>query len=61
MLPVIFMNKSFVIDYANYSAYNGKYLLLYKKEIINQAGEAYDTTSIIGLQRIAQQDEEELE
>lgn len=53
-------DKQYMINYDEYSSYNGNYLLMYKKEIINQAGEAYDTTTIIGLKRIAGQDEEEI-
>lgn len=49
-------DKSFVIDYANYSAYNGKYLLIYKKEIIVRTGDNFNTTTIIGLERVATQE-----
>ena len=54
---VITPDKFFVVKYDAYSSYNGRYILLYKKEIIVQRGEAYDTTTTIGLQRIADQEE----
>lgn len=50
--------KQYMVDYDEYSSYNGRYLLMYKKEVIAQAGEAYDTTTTIGLKRIAGQEEE---
>ena len=48
-------DKRYQINYDKYSSYNGTYLLLYKREIFVRAGEAFDTTCIIGLQRIADQ------
>lgn len=46
-------DKCFQVKYNKYSSYNGKYLLLYKKELFTKTGDSYDTTCIIGLQRIA--------
>lgn len=50
-------DKIFMVKYDAYASYNGRYILLYKKEIIVQRGEAYDTTTTIGIQRIADQEE----
>ena len=48
-------DKCFQVNYSKYSSYNGKYLLLYKKELFIRTGDNFDTTCIIGLQRIADQ------
>ena len=48
-------DKQYQVNYGKYSSYNGNYLLLYKREMLVQTGESYDTTCIIGLQRIANQ------
>lgn len=48
-------DKQYQINYSKYSKYNGNYLLMYKREVIVKAGEAFNTTCILSLQRIADQ------
>jgi hypothetical protein len=49
---IITPDKCYQVKHALYPDYDGKYLIMYKKDIISRAGEAFDTTTIIGLQRI---------
>lgn len=46
-------DKCFVVNYPKYSSYNGIYLLMYKKEILVRTDDTFNTTTIIGLERIA--------
>ena len=55
---IITPHRCYQLKYPKYPDYNGRYLILHKKDIIARAGEAFDTTTIIDLQRIASQDEE---
>lgn len=45
--------KCYVVQHAKYSSYNGIYLLLYKKEIIVRTDDTFNTTTTIGLMKIA--------
>lgn len=46
-------DKCYVVNYSKYSAYNGVYLLIYKKEIIKRDDNTFTTTTIFGLEKIA--------
>ena len=46
-------DKCYVVNYPKYSAYNGIYLLTYKKEVITRTGNDFNTTTMIGLERIS--------
>jgi hypothetical protein len=48
-------DKCYQVNDSKYPDYNGKYLILFKKDIFAKADNDYDVSTIIGLQRIADQ------
>ena len=48
-------DKCYMVNDDKYPDYNGKYLILYRKDILARAGEGFDVSTMIGLQRIADQ------
>ena len=48
-------DRCYQVNDQKYPDYNGKYLLLYRKDIFARAGEGFDVSTMIGLQRIADQ------
>lgn len=52
---VITPDRCYQVNDQKYPDYNGKYLLLYKKDILAKVDQFYDVSTIIGLQRIADQ------
>lgn len=41
-----------VKNYKDYSEYNGKYMLIYKKEIVIKSDESYTTSTVMGFRKI---------
>ncbi len=48
-------DKCYQVNDSKYPDYNGRYILLYRKDIYARAGEGFDVSTMIGLQRIADQ------
>ena len=48
-------DKCYQVNDSKYPDYNGKYLLLYRKDILARVDADYDVSTMIGLQRIADQ------
>lgn len=50
---IITPDKCFMVRHAKYPNYDGKYQLIYKKEMIVRKDNAFDTTTMVGLKKIA--------
>ena len=48
-------DKCYQVNDTKYPDYNGKYLILYRKDILAKVDNGYDVSTMIGLQRIADQ------
>ena len=48
-------DKCYMVNDSKYPDYNGKYLIMFKKDIWARVDSSYDVSTIIGLQRIADQ------